>query len=121
MVGNVRSELVSLCLVKHLVVECSDLLEIIVGVGILESSPMLSYLDLRLGVLGIGSRTSSGVGLVVHSGTAVSIHSALAVSLVVVDLRSIGVVDWHLVVVSTESMSMGVGIGEQSSLEHLIV
>ena len=121
MVGNVRGELVSLCLIKHLVVECSDLLEIIVGVGILESSSMLSYLDLGLGVLGVGSWTSSGVGLVVHRGTAVTINSALAVSLVVVDLRSVGVVDGHLIVVSTESMSMGVGVREQSSLEHLII
>ena len=60
------------------------------------------------------------VGLVVNSAALVSIDSHGAISLVVGNSSSVRAVDGDLVVVGTESMSMGIGVREESALEHLI-
>ena len=64
---------------------------------------------------------SEAVGLVVRGGSLVAIHVHGAVSLVVGHSGSEGAVDGDLVIVGSESMSVGVGVGEESALEHSII
>ena len=52
--------------------------------------------------------------------TSVLVDSHGSVSLSVMDLGSVGAVDGDLVVVGSQSVSMSVGVREQSALEHLV-
>jgi hypothetical protein len=61
------------------------------------------------------------VGLVVNGAAMVSIDSARAISLVGGNSGSVRAVDGDLVVVGTQSVSVGVGVREDSALEHLVV
>jgi hypothetical protein len=61
------------------------------------------------------------VGLVVGSTTLVSINSGGAISLIVGNSSSVRAVDGDLVVVGTQSVSVGVGVREDSALEHLVI
>lgn len=62
-----------------------------------------------------------GVGFVVGVATLVSIDDHEAISLSIGDFGSIWAVDGDLVVVATESVSVGIGVREESSLEHLVL
>lgn len=61
-----------------------------------------------------------GVGLVIGSTSLVSIDGGGAISLIVSDSSSVGAVDGDLIKVSTESVSVGIGVREESALEHLV-
>lgn len=119
--SHILGEVFSVGLCHDLLVESSGLLVVAVGVSIGESSSLA--LDLKFGslVLRVRGGTSSSIGLVVNSGPSVSINSRLSISRVNILLRSVRVVDGHLIEVSTESMSVSIGIREESSLEHLII
>lgn len=74
------------------------------------------------GELGFGSHlvTVEGGGFVVNSGSLVTVDGHGTITLVVGDSSSVGAVDGDLVVVGTESVSVGVGIREETALEHLV-
>lgn len=57
---------------------------------------------------------------VVNSGSLVTVDAHGTVTLVVGDSSSVGAVDGDLVVVSTESVSVGIRVREQTALEHLV-
>ena len=61
-----------------------------------------------------------GVWLVVDGSSLVSVDSSSTVSLVVSNSSSIWAVDWNLLIVDTESISVSIWIREKSSLKHLI-
>ena len=61
-----------------------------------------------------------GVWLVVDGSSLVSVDSGSTVSLVVSNSSSVWAVDWNLLIVDTESISVSIWIREKSSLEHLI-
>ena len=60
------------------------------------------------------------VGLVVGTTTLVSIYGSGTISLIVSYSSSVGAVDGDLIEVSTESVSVGIGVREESALEHLV-
>ena len=60
------------------------------------------------------------VGLVVGTTTLVSIYGSGTISLIVSDSSSVGAVDGDMIEVSTESVSVSIGVREESALEHLV-
>jgi len=69
---------------------------------------------------GVLYRAVVAVWLVVNGAALISINSARAISLVVGNSSSVRAVDGDLVIVGTESVSVGVGVREDSALKHLI-
>lgn len=57
---------------------------------------------------------------VVNSRSLVTIDTHGTITLVVGDSSSVGAVNGDLIVVSTESVSVGIGVREKTTLEHLI-
>ena len=57
----------------------------------------------------------------VDSSSLVSVNNSGSISLVVSDSGSVWAVNWKLIVVSSESMPVGIRIREESSLKHLVV
>lgn len=70
---------------------------------------------------GILNWSTDGTGLIVMSRSLVAIYSSRTISLIVSDSCSIWAVNGDLIVVGSESVTMSVGVREQSSLEHLVV
>ena len=54
------------------------------------------------------------------NATSVFVDSHRSVSNTVVNFSSVGAVDWNLLIVSSQSVSVSIRIGEESALEHLI-
>lgn len=61
------------------------------------------------------------VWFVNNGSSLVSINGSWTISLVIVYSCSVWAIDWDLVIVFTESMSVSIWIREKSSLEHFIV
>lgn len=59
-------------------------------------------------------------GFVVNSRSLVTVDAHGTVTLVVGDSSSVGAVNGDLIVVSTESVSVGIRIREETTLEHLV-
>lgn len=57
---------------------------------------------------------------VVNSRSLVTVDAHGTITLVVGDSSSVGAVNGDLIVVSTESVSVGIGVREKTTLEHLI-
>jgi hypothetical protein len=74
-----------------------------------------------LGELLVISVVALRVGFVVSSGTLVSVDRHETVSLSIDDSASVRAVDGDLLVVDSQSVSVGISIGEESTLQHLIV
>jgi len=60
------------------------------------------------------------VGLIIGTTSLISIDGGGAISLIVSYSSSVGAVDGDLIEVSTESVSVGIGVREESPLEHLV-
>ena len=58
--------------------------------------------------------------MVVWSASLVAINRHETISVSIGDLHSVRAVNWDLVIVNTESVTMGVRVREKSSLEHSI-
>lgn len=70
---------------------------------------------------GLLERNGSEAGrLIVGSASLVAVDNHEAVSGAVGNLGTVGAVHGDLVVVSSQSVTLGVGVGEESSLKHLI-
>jgi len=59
------------------------------------------------------------VWLIPEGAAVVAVHSHRAVAMIAV-VRAAGGVDWDLVVVHAEPVALGVAVGEEPPLEHLI-
>lgn len=118
--NDVVDEVSSLLVVHDLSEEGSGLSEVAVGVAGLISLDETSDLLGRGLILLSGGGSTEGVGLVVGSASLISIDDHEAVSDSVGDSCSEGAVDRDLVVVASESVSVGIDVREQSSLEHSV-
>jgi len=96
---------------------------LVVGVGMSVCVP--SSLPGGLELVPLGSwllhRPTHSVGLVVDLSLPIvgDVHGA--VPLVVVHSGLVGAIDGNLIIVGAKSVSVGVGVGEESALEHLVV
>lgn len=99
----------------------SGLSEVAVGVGGSVSLDQSADSEGAQGEALVLDGASEAVGLVVGGGSLVAINAHRAVSLVVGDSGSERAVDGDLVIVGSESVSVGVGVGEESALEHSVV
>lgn len=105
---------------EHILPKGSWLLEIGVGVLVLISTCLSMEIELRPCVLWILLRSISGVWLVVGGTSVVAVDSCGTISNVTSNSSSVRAVNWDLFVVLSESVSVGIWVREESSLEHLI-
>lgn len=64
--------------------------------------------------------TSERVGLVVGGRTTVAVDGHVAITLLVGNAGVVGNVDGDLLVVGAEAVTVGIGVGEETSLEHTV-
>jgi len=114
--NNVLNQVSSVLITHDLSVKGSWLGEIAVGVLLRISLNQTGNLERSLSVLLILEGSTEAVRFVVGSGSLVSINNHETISDTVGDSSSVGAVDGDLVVVSTESVSVGIRVGEKSSL-----
>lgn len=107
--SQVLNQVISILVSKDLLPKSSWLLEVRVGVWMGPSASQGIDLFLGPGEASILLWSTQRGWLVVVSLALVSIVNP-AISLVVRNLGSVGAVDWNLSVVSTKSMSVGVGV-----------
>jgi len=118
--NNIFNQVLSVNILHDLSVQSTRLSEVTVGVLrsiSLNKSGNLVRSNAELGIL---ERTTEAVRLVVGSVSLVSVNNHESISNSVLDSDSVGAVDGDLVIVSSQSVSVGIRIGEESSLEHLI-
>lgn len=119
--GDVSNDTGTLGVVEDLAEELTRLFVVGVGVSVLVTSDdsVVAGSVPGLGrILNGGVR--SGVRLVVDFALLISVNAHLAVTDHVRDASAVGAVDRDLLVVGTESVSVSVGIREETSLQHLI-
>ena len=96
---------------------------LVVVVGVLVGVPADGALDWMSvdGVVLVLNWAFNGSWLVVGSASAVSIDAHTPVTDVVgAKTRSVWAVDWNLIVVNSQTISVGVRVVQKSSLEHLV-
>ena len=118
--NNIVCEMLSASLTQYLSVKSSWLLVVSIGVRMLISASCASQSVWSPSGGWIFDGTSEGVWLIVRTISLVSIHGCRAISLIVGNSSSVWTIDWNLVEVRSESMSVGIWVREDSSLEHLI-
>ena len=118
---QVLNDSLSLSLVKHFLPKSSWLL--VVGIWMSRSVSCYESGNWIFGPsLGwVLNWAVEGVWLVVWRSTIVSVNNSSTVSNVRSDSCSVRAVNWNLLVVLSESMSVSIWVREKSSLEHLIV
>ena len=118
---NVVDEVGSLLFVHDFSEEVASLLEVI---DLLDDRAVSAWgaCDLWVDVLGpwVDGVWFGGVGFIVGVASLVAIDVHGTISLVVAESGSVRAVDRDLVVVGAESVTMGVWVGEESSLEHFV-
>ena len=92
--------------------ERSWLLEIIVRVLMRVSTSKASHWELRLFLCGILNWAVVRIGLIVWATSLVAVDGGGAISLVVGNSSSIGAIDGNLLIVSSKSVSVSVGVRE---------
>ena len=118
--ADVLDQVSPVSLVHYLSEESSGLLEIIIGVLMRVSASEAGERKLSLLLAWVLNWAVVRVGLIIGTTTLVSIDGGGAISLIVSDSSSVGAVYGDLIEVSTESVSVGVGVREESPLEHLV-
>ena len=118
--ADVLDQVSPVSLIHHLSEESSGLLEIIIGVLMRVSASEAGERKLSLLLAWVLNRAVMRVGLIIGTTSLVSIDGGGAISLIVSDSSSVGAVDGYLIEVSTESVSVGIGVREESPLEHLV-
>merc|ERR1712008_618057 len=66
------------------------------------------------------SGSTKGIGIVVGASFLVCIYCHWSVSLIALGLCTVRTIDWDLQIICTQAVTMGVGVREQSSLQHFI-
>ena len=118
--ADVLDQVSPVSFIHYLSEQSPGLLEIIIGVLVRVSACETCECKLSLLLARVLNWAIVGVGLVIGSTTLVSIDGGGAISLIVSDSSSVGAVDGDLIEVSTESVSVGIGVREESALEHLV-
>lgn len=120
--GNVVDQMSAFSIVEDLVPESSGLFEVGVGVVLrVTSSPSIFNRVLVDGVslVGLGG-TNDGVGFVVGGRTLVAVDYHGTITLTVTNSRSVRAVDGDLLVVDTQTVTVGIRVREETTLEHTI-
>ena len=118
--ADVLDQMSPVSFIHYLPEQSPGLLEIVIGVLMRVSARETCECKLSLLLAWVLNWAVLGVGLVIGTTTLVSIDGGGAISLIVSDSSSVGAVDGDLIEVSTESVSVGVGVREESALEHLV-
>lgn len=118
--ADVLDQVSPVSLVHYLSEESSGLLEIIIRVLMRVSASEAGERKLSLLLAWVLNWAVLRVRLIIGTTTLVSIDGGGTISLIVSDSSSVGAVDGDLIEVSTESVSVGIGVREESALEHLV-
>jgi len=118
--SDVFNQVVSINILHDLSEQSTGLGKVVIGVSGSVSLNHTSHLERSVSEALFFSVGAKSVGFVVGSVTLVSIDLHETISLSIDDTASVGAVNGDLLIVNTESVSVGIGIGEKSSLEHLI-
>lgn len=118
--ADVLDQVSPVSLVHYLSEESSGLLEIIIRVLMRVSASEAGERKLSLLLAWVLNWAVLRVRLIIGTTTLVSIDGGGTISLIVSDSSSVGAVDGDLIEVSTESVSVGIGVREESPLEHLV-
>lgn len=118
--GQVLDQVVSVSVSENVGPESSWLLEVSVWMLVFVSTDLSLNLELVPGVFWILLWTVHSVWLVVWLTSVVAIDGCSTISNVAGNSSSVRAVDWDLLVVLSKSVSVGIWIGEKSSLKHLI-
>jgi hypothetical protein len=119
--NDVLNKVSSLLLIHNLSEQGSWLLEIVVWVLVRISACVSGHREGCELLCWVLHRAVVAAGLVVDCTALIAVDSHGAVSLIISNSSSVGAVDGDLVVVGTESVSVGVGVREDSTLEHLVI
>ena len=84
------------------------------------SASKTSHCKLSLLLGWVFNWTIESVRLVVRSASLVAIDGGGTISLIVSNSSSVGAIDGDLFVVGTESVSVSIGVREESALKHLV-
>ena len=74
----------------------------------------------RILVFGLLLPFAKAVGLVADGGAVIAIHAHLPVAVGGMCRGMLGAVDRDLVVIDTQAVALGIAIGEEAALQHLI-
>lgn len=118
--ANVFNQVCSISFGHDFPEESSRLFEIIVGVLMRISAGEASHRELRLLLGRVLNWSVMRIGLIVRATSLVAVDGGGAISLIVGNSSSVGAVNGNLLIVSAESVSVSIGVREESSLEHLI-
>lgn len=118
--GNVVDNTLALGVVEDIAEEATGLLVVVVGVVVGVAADLTVVVGSVPGSGGVGDGTVSRVGVVVDLTLLVAVGAHRTVTDHVRYAGTVGAVDGDLLVVGSESMSVGVGVGEETSLEHLV-
>jgi hypothetical protein len=119
--GDVGDKVLPVLFLHDLSEQRSGLLEVVIGMDVLVPTGETGDGLLTPSLGGILFHVVNGVRLIVSGSAVVTIDLHEAISLVVSDSGSVRTIYWDLIVVGSESVSVGVWVGEESSLEHLVV
>lgn len=118
--ANIVNKVSSVSFSHNFPEESSWLLEIIVRMLMRVSACKASHWELRLFLCGILNWAIVRIWLIVGATSLVAVDGSGAISLIVGNSSSVGAVDGNLVIISSKSVSVSVGVREKSALEHLI-
>jgi len=118
--GKIGDEMISVSVGENFFPKGSWLLEVGVGMGKWVATNCSTYLELMPSFAGIFNWTIKSIWFVVWSTAIVTVGNSCTISNIRCNSSSVWAIDWNLLVVLTESMSMSIWVGEESSLEHLV-
>jgi len=118
--SDVFNQVISVNILHDLSEQSAGLGKVVIGVSGSVSLNQTSHLERSAGKALFFSVGAKSIGFIIRSVALVSIDLHETISLSIDDTASVGAVNGDLLIVDTESVSVGIGIGEKSSLEHLI-
>lgn len=121
MPGDVGNESFPCRLVQNGVPECRRLAEVVFVPAVVSvnlAGHLVGLLQVESALRRLGA--FEGVGIVVRSASLVVVEGHRTVSLVILDADAVRAVDRQLQVVRAQAVTVSVGVGEQTSLQHLV-
>ena len=112
--------MVPVLICHHPTIELSSLEEVIVGMRVRMTGSLPGNIKRRLGNIRIWLRTAEAVGIVVRAVTAVVTETHKAIALIVINLCCLRRINGQKMIVGPQAMEMGIMVGKQPSLEHLV-
>jgi len=120
MSSHIGDQVIAILIGHDLSEQCLRLCEVAVRVVGFVSRSQSSHLEGSLSEFLSGSGSSEAVRLVVGFGALVSVDIHETITMVIIWSGSEWAIDWDLVIVNSKSMSVGVRVGEKTSLKHSV-